>query len=84
MNLCHRKALVDALRELESHLKELGAGGLAGSHRWSWASLSATTLLLRTHLGVGTTDDVLYPLFQAYVSEYLTLLGDLGNLPREL
>ena len=71
--------LHDALRGLASHLDALGDSVEAQPHQARCAALAAETALLRTQLVVGTTAGVLYPLFEAYVSEYAFLVDILQS-----
>ena len=78
MNDHHRAMLHDALRGLESHLDALGDSVEAQPHQARCAALAAKTALLRMQL-VGTTAGVMYPLFEAYVSEYAFLVDILRS-----
>ena len=79
MNDRHRGMLLDALRGLESHFDKLTDSAEALPHQASCAALATKTVLLRTQLVVGTEAEVLFPLFDAYVSDYLHLLDVLQS-----
>lgn len=74
MNVIYRMALLDAFQGLEAQLQVLGHIGRVDRNDGHWVKLRVRSVLLRTHLEVGTREDVLLPLIDSYVADLLALL----------